>query len=278
MDGRPRISARRVFLVLLVVMASLVGVPLATAAEGPDQKLGWSACAWPADHVVTVGLDPEHPFPGAGFADRLDDAIRRWDEMLQATPLVLGMTRSEKDPDVTVSYQAPEETAGNSDVLGETSLAREGDPTTGSDLDRCPDRVGPYFTLVEAVIRIAPRSDWFTGPDEAVASWQNCAGMLMQVLFSGTCAARVDVGSTMIHELGHALGLYHPEALDTIDGVPPEDSGSASMAARCVEVTGAPEDQATMCESQAQWRADQRTLAQWDADTLARQYHDQVTK
>jgi hypothetical protein len=86
------------------------------------------------------------------------------------------------------------------------------------------------------------------------------------------CAASVDFGSTMTHELGHALVFYHPQTLDQIDNIPVERSDSASAQAKCVEASGEFQPQATMCSGQGQWRAEQRTLETWDIETMHRAY------
>lgn len=276
--ARPRRLGSLAFAFLACIDAG--GAATAHAAAVSDRKLGWSACAWPAGHVITVGVSTTHPFPDPGFIERLDDAVSRWDQALAPSAQKLSMQRSDDNPDVVVQYQTPgddDQAQGNEGVLGETYLLREGDRVPTADINECPDRQRPFFTLAGAYISIAPREDWFTGPDSSVDSWQNCTGgMLMQVLLSDQCEQRVDFGSTITHELGHALVLYHPQSLDEIDDVEPGNPDSATTAARCVEVSEEPEEQATMCAGQTQWRADQRTLTQWDLDTVTRQYLEAI--
>jgi hypothetical protein len=126
--------------------------------------------------------------------------------------------------------------------------------------------------MVGAVIRINPRDDWFTGPDSQTDVWQMCDGDSFRNANTELCAAAVDFASTMVHELGHGVVLYHPQTLDDIDGVPITRSDSATAAAHCVEAAGTFAGQATLCSGQGVWRAEQRTLESWDVESTHRLY------
>src|SRR5437899_13028686 len=55
----------------VVLLASPVGAAWAETYTIPENKLGYSACLWPAGKVLTVAVDPAFPFPDQSFSDRL---------------------------------------------------------------------------------------------------------------------------------------------------------------------------------------------------------------
>jgi hypothetical protein len=273
----PRRRWQRSWPALIVAIVALAGPSGAAWADHtsytvPEKKLGWSACLWPMGKVITVAIDPAFPFPDSGFSDRLDEAVRRWDGVLSTSGRGGGMMRVPgPEADILVQYRALAGT-DTTEVLGETYLMRDGDVDYSTNIGRCPDRQAPRYAMKGAQIRIAPRTDWFTQPDSSVGSWQMCANTAFRMTNSGLCAAQVDFGGTIIHELGHTLVFYHPETIDSIDGIPPERADSATQQAHCVEVTNSFDSQATMCEASGQWRAEQRTLETWDIETTHRHY------
>lgn len=278
-DGRSATWRGAVALLALVVLVAVSAAPAAanhTTYATPENKLGWSACAWPTAAAVTVGIDPGYPFPSPTFADRLGEAVTRWNEVLATSNRGVGLALASPGaaPDVVVQYRAPDvpaDTDSNS-VLAETYLQRQGDPDASPDIRRCPSREPSRYTMAMAVIKMSPRDDWYTGPDSETDMWQMCGGERFAAANQAFCSDQVDFASTMIHELGHTLVLYHPQTLDDLDGVPFDRSDSASTAAKCWEATGAFEGQATMCSSQGKWRAEQRTLTDWDVESAHRLY------
>lgn len=275
-----RQSGRRAFWPILAAALALPALPAAanhTTYSTPEGKLGWSACGWAPGHVVTVGVDPAFPFPDPGYADRLAEAVTRWNEVLSTTNRGGGMAISAGGPaDIVVQYRptetSPSDDPAAHDVLGETYLQRQGDADSSPNIGRCPDRQPLRYTMAAATVRMNPRDDWYTGPDSQTEMWQMCDGERFRTANGPLCADSVDFGSTMVHELGHALVLYHPQTLDDIDGVPLDRADSASTAAQCVEATGRFEGQATMCAGQGLWRAEQRTLETWDVESTHRLY------
>lgn len=240
-----------------------------TSYTVPENKLGYSACTWPAGKVLTVAVDPAFPFPDPSFAERLDEAIRRWDGVLATSGRGGGMIRAPGAPaDIVVQYRPPE--GSDPDVLAETYLQREGDVDMSPNIGRCPDRQAPQFTMRAAQIRMNVRADWFTQPDSTVGLWEMCGDEGFRAMNAELCADQVDFASTMIHELGHTLVFYHPQTLDDLDGIPLERSDSASTQARCVEATGSFPSQATLCSGQGVWHAEQRSLETWDIETAHR--------
>jgi hypothetical protein len=270
-SGSGRVPA--VFAMTLGAVFAPVTVALADhgAYMSPENKLGFSACGWPAGRAATVAIDRAFPFPDSSYADRLDEAVRRWDAALSTSSRGGGMVRVPDGPaDVMVRYRALD--GAGDDVLAETYLQRDRDADLSPNIGRCPDRQAITHHLKGVEIRISPRSDWFRGPDSATATWQRCAEEGFRFTNVGLCADQADFASTVMHELGHALVIYHPQTLDEIDGVAADHSDSASRHARCVETTGSFEAQATMCSGQGTWRAEQRTLETWDIETLHRHH------
>lgn len=76
------------------------------------------------------------------------------------------------------------------------------------------------------------------------------------------CTKRYDVGSVFAHELGHALGLHHPQSVDdyVANG---SDGDVAAGLAQCG--TNA---EAIMCNLIRQGRTGQRSLASWDEESV----------
>ena len=237
----------------------------------PEHQLGYSACAWPAGHVVTVGIDPAYPFPDQSYVDRLDEAVARWNAVIATSTTQGGLVRVEGAADVTVAYRQTGSTMDHG-VLAETYLQREGDFELSPDSGRCPDRQPRANTMKKALIYMNPRDDWYTAPDTQVGMWQMCDQEGFRAANASLCADQVDFGSTIVHELGHTLVLLHPQTLDQVDGTPQASPGSASTAARCVEATGSFAEQATLCSGQGLWRGEQRDLETWDIETTHKHY------
>jgi hypothetical protein len=272
MDPSRRRSAARKWVVAFLVLAGLA-LPVSAASAGtiPDTKLGWSSCLWPAGKTITVAVDPAFPLP-AGASDRLNEAIVRWDGVLRTSRRGGDVVRvGDGAGDIVVQYRALEGT-DTTEVLGETYLERAGDTGFTTNIGVCPDRRPAAFGMQAVQIRIAPRNDWYTADDNSTTNWQNCGGSTFRAFNPGLCTPTVDFGSTITHELGHALVFYHPQTLDQIDNIPVNRTDSASAQAKCVEASGEFPPQATMCSGQGQWRAEQRTLETWDIETMHRAY------
>ena len=269
---RSSTARRGVVALLLVVTGMALPVSAAHAATIPENKLGWSSCLWPEGKTITVAVDPAYPLPAATYSDRLNEAIVRWDGVLRTSRRGGNVVRvADGAADVVIQYRTLDGTE-TQDVLAETYLERIGDSEFTTNIGVCPDRKPAAYGMQAVQIRIAPRSDWFAADDTTVADWENCGGSTFRAVNPGLCAASVDFGSTVIHELGHALVFYHPQTLDEIDAIPVERADSASTQARCVESSNEFAPQATMCSGQGQWRAEQRTLETWDIETMHRAY------
>jgi len=271
-SAKRRLRARKWLVAGFVLTAMALPVSAAEAGTIPENKLGWSSCLWPAGKAITVAADPAYPFPDASFSDRLNEAIVRWDGVLRTSRRANSVVRVADGPaDVLIQYR-PLEGADTAEVLAETYLERQGDATFTTNIGVCPDRKPAAYGMQAVQIRMAPRSDWFTGDDNSTANWENCSGSTFRAVNPGVCAATVDFASTLTHELGHAFVFYHPQTLDEIDKIAVTQADSASAQARCVEASNEFQPQATMCSGQGQWRSEQRTLETWDIETLHRAY------
>lgn len=273
MDSAKRRSTVRKWVVAFFVLTGMA-LPVSAAKAGtiPENKLGWSACLWPAGKAITVAVDPAYPLPDATYSDRLNEAIVRWDGVLRTSRRGGNVVRIGDGPaDILIQYRALEG-ADTNEVLAETYLERAGDTTFTTNIGICPDRKPAAYGMQAVQIRFAPRTDWFSGDDNSTANWENCGGGTFRAVNPGLCAPTVDFASTVTHELGHALVFYHPQTLDEIDQIAVTQADSASAQARCVEASNEFQPQATMCSGQGQWRAEQRTLETWDIETMHRAY------
>lgn len=268
--------------VALLAALATVAVPAAAAANHttytvPEAKLGYSACAWPAGRTISVALDDAYPLPDQTYVDRLDEAVGRWNQVLATSNRGGGMVRTTGPADIVVQYRAveplnyatPEEP---DQAIAEVYLQREGDAEPSRDISRCPDRRPTSLTLTAAYVRMSLRDDWFTGPDSATGVWQMCGDPNFQPPSASVCEDSVDFGTTIVHELGHTLAVYHPQTLDAIDRVPPEEPGSATSWAACGQVTKNFDAQSSMCDGQTLYDADGRSLETWDVESVHRLY------
>lgn len=271
-SSRRRSPSRRWVVALLVLTGMALPVSAAHAGTIPENKLGWSSCLWPVGKTITVAVDPAFPLPDPTYSDRLNEAIVRWDGVLRTSRRGGNAVRIADGPaDVVIQYRTLDG-ADTGDVLAETYLERAGDAGFTTNIGVCPDRKPAAHGMQAVQIRMAPRTDWFTGDDTSTANWESCGGSTFRAVNPGLCAPSVDFGSTMTHELGHALVFYHPQTLDEIDAIPVTQADSASAQARCVEASNEFAPQATMCSGQGQWRAEQRTFETWDIETMHRAY------
>lgn len=267
---RARVSPVALVLLSLVLVGfgpigPAIGGP--AAASRPDSQLGYSGCVWTAGSLLRVKLSDQYPIPPE-FTPRVDEAMARWNQIIESTGRRLTMVRSvAPESEIVVEYRpfSPDPMA-----VAETYLRRQGDLDESPDITRCPDRRDPTYTMAGARIVISPRDDWFSGPDDQTSTWGQCSDQGFRFANPELCSDALDFGSTIVHELGHSLVLYHPETLDEIDGVPYSNPTSASSSAGCVDATGDFATQSTMCREQGAWRSDQRTFEAWDIETAQR--------
>ena len=264
-------------LVLTAVPSSPAGANH-TTYQMPETKLGYSACAWPAGRVLSVAVDEAYPFPDQTYVDRLDEAIASWNQVLASSNRGGGMVRTSAPADILVQYRPVEPlhygTPDDPDqAIAEVYLQRAGEAEASRDIAKCPDRRSSTLTLTAAYVRISPRDDWFAGDESATGVWQMCADPNFQPPSASVCEDSVDFGTTIVHEMGHTLAIYHPQTLDAIDQVPPEQADSATSWAACAEVTKNFDTQSSMCDGQTLYDSDGRTLETWDVESVHRLYN-----
>lgn len=274
---RPRVLTATLFGALAALVAPPAALANHTAYSVPENKLGYSACAWPAAHQITVSVDETYPFPDASFSARIDDAIGRWNQVLATSNRAMGMVRTTGPADVLLQYRPLEELEGarpedSNQAIAEVYLQRDGETEPSRNIARCPDRRPRTFTLTAAYVRISPRNDWYTGTETELGMWEMCADPMFQPSTPAACEDSVDFGTTIVHELGHGLAVYHPQTLDLIDGIDKNSPDSATNQAACGEVTMDFDAQSTMCDGQTLYDADGRSLETWDVETVHRLY------
>jgi hypothetical protein len=248
-----------------LLVAATVIVP-AQRAEAHNVYYGFRNCTYErlqALQDVTVAVDSGARFPGDvirdgvlnSFYNRLRDAVGRWDAALGGiSGLAYGMRYQgigDGNQYVTVFY----EELGNNTTLGSTNYSWAG-PNFG-----CTVHSTALAQLAQTWISIDLRNEWFTQDDSRRGYWENCADGTF------TCSRIWDVGSIFVHELGHSLGLHHPEAVNSHTG---NSTATSSSYGNCSSRI----DDATMCALYKDRRTTWRTLHAWDLGTLVRHYQN----
>lgn len=101
---------------------------------------------------------------------------------------------------------------------------------------------------------------WFVQDDSRRVLWESCPANAYQPAY--TCSKKQDFESILMHELGHAMGLPHPQSVDAHQS---SLSPNAADRASC----GTTNDRATMCSNVAQQhKSSARTLHAWDRESF----------
>jgi len=236
----------------------------AGSAQAHTLPYGYIACNWAwylPQGDIKVG-QKNLPANGSGdgvvnsFVDRAADATARIDAALVSNDGTgTGATWVGTQSGRNVIFESADiPTAG---TLGQTEMPAA-----------CAVIHGALQSMPATVtITIDTRSDWFTQDDSRRAYWEGCPNSAYSATY--TCQKIQDVGSTMLHELGHAVGLHHP-----LEVVSSGHGSNAFSLAKCSVVN----DQATMCSAgdasgSGAYRTHRRTLDGWDTTSLHYQYN-----
>lgn len=250
---------------IVFVLTLLIAFPVLTGVvEAHEQGdiWAWRSCTFRSNEAAgqQVIVRNDGSYPGnaqnpAGvtnsFRDRMVDASGQWTVQMQ----VNGITSTVQFLDGVGSNDIlirQRNLAGG--TLGVTSRTALG----GGNLN-CPVHGAADTDIYQSIIDTDIRDTWFTQDNSRRATWEGCPNA-----DDYTCSKTQDFGGMLTHELGHALGIAHPNEADTHNG-----GGTRAMdAARC----GNAATYNTMCPTQFQYRTAWRTLDDWDVETLRRLY------
>ena len=126
-----------------------------------------------------------------------------------------------------------------------------------------------------AQVRINRRADWFTQDNSRRRYWeQACPNGAVY-----TCSKWFDFGSTLLHEMLHALVLFHPQSVHAHVGASGTDGPQANTAHCNSTPAFDGSDDSTICPSggaeptaETRYESSRRTVSQYDLDTITRHY------
>lgn len=252
-------------LVLAATALTLTGAP---KAEAHNFTYGWWGCSHAGtlnSRSVNLSYTNTNPFPADGTGDgvqnswknRVSASAASWNSALRAArPQGGGRAYGLNFPgtvfanaDIAINYigNAPAGAA-----LGLTFIPNCNMEASGIHTAR--------FAMSKPVeINIYGRLDYFTQNNDRISYWEGCTSRGDTTSY--TCSKIFDGGGTIIHELGHALSIPHPEDVDA-------HIGGGSTAARSAALCSNAFDKHTMCANPTQRRANFRTLESWDLTSL----------
>ncbi len=255
-------------LITTLLFLVLSGV-VAPAAQAHNDPYGYTRCTWSdklASGNIRVGfMSPPGDWTTEGttmsFSSRAADATARIGNALQALSssgngLTWVGTVSASNT-ASIAFRSQELDGYGTGVLGRAFV-----PPGCLTVHATPKQqhVGSIY------IGLDERPNWFTQPNDRRELWESCpSNAETRADYPYTCSLTYDLGSIMIHELGHVIGIAHPLAVDSHQFSPPS---TAMQIGKC----NIANDQATMCHQLAQYRTHWRTLHYWDTQSIDRQY------
>lgn len=240
--------------------ASLVMQPVAATGG----SYGWSSCNWEDSNYNPDGdvRVRASGYPGDGwgdgvknsFSDRITSAVNDWNSALDRAGYVVPSTL----------FRIADGGSGEDIYVEQYNLlpAYWGTALTYSTLgsDSCTMHSLSNEPILWVRVRTAFYNDWFTQDDTRRSLWEACPANSYQPAY--TCSKKQDFESILMHELGHALGLPHPQDVDT-------HQSSLSPNAADLASCGTPNDRATLCSNVGQqYMTSARTLHAWDRESL----------
>lgn len=264
----------RTFLLMTSIIAATFGTA-APAAAYAEEDLGYTNCIWDPG-PIDVWMDGTWPgtnhAPDTGarqsFRDQVGEAMAQWNHHLGQVGADnhFRWARNSASADVRIRLVDPNHHTVQGDYLAKGETHQNCYTNWRRDVQAT--------RITRGTLSVERRSDWFTQGAAYRKTWEKCddpswkfGGSQQRFSFleryAYTCSKTLDFQSLVIHELGHILGLAHPD----------EFGSSALAAANCYPYeTWKDLDEATLCGGMHRHKTHGRTLHSWDIATVREHY------